>query len=140
MGNKEFEVIRKCDGKIYSAKRLRDMTPEEVSKSVADPELWIGDEIFIEYVNKTGYWIYVWNSEVEILDEKHIVNKIYVIGYFDENDVFVRYVRKGRNNAISAYDSLSSAKRGLGQTRGGASDIRKLQYKLIEFNTGEVIE
>jgi len=43
---------------------------------------------------------------------------LYVLAYFDKEDgSFVEYVRKGRNYAISGYDSYESAKRGFIQSK-----------------------
>lgn len=54
--------------------------------------------------------------------------ELYVIGYFVDDEMN-RLVRKGRNNAIVGYDNLTSAKRGLGQTksRGNTRDYRILK-------------
>lgn len=44
------------------------------------------------------------------------MNELYVLGIF-EDDKLKGFVRKGRNWSISGYDSLTSAKRGLAQSK-----------------------
>lgn len=63
--------------------------------------------------------------------------ELYVIGYF-EDGVLQKYVRKGRNNSIVGYDSLSSAKRGLSQTKSGRA--KKDNYKIVELTSMKVVD
>lgn len=68
------------------------------------------------------------------------MGELFVIALFNEDGTFKEYVRKGRNNAISGYDNLAGAKRGLAQTKAHALDYRKPHYKIVKANSLEVVE
>lgn len=60
------------------------------------------------------------------------MKELYALGVF-ENGQFIEFVRKGRNYSISGYDSLSSAKRGLAQSKAySRRDIRIVKATGIE--------
>lgn len=61
---------------------------------------------------------------------------MYCLGYFI-NGEFDHYVRKSRNNNIVAYEDLSSAKRGLSQSKRGVTPER---YKIIRVQIVEIVE
>jgi len=58
-------------GDIVKAKRLYDLTKEEMQESIGqidvDDSLWEIDDIFI--YEKGNYWSYVFDEEVEIVEE-----------------------------------------------------------------------
>lgn len=62
-----------------------------------------------------------------------------MLAYFNKDGTFYNYVRKGRNNSISAYDNLTSAKRGLSQSRSGWTEEAKSLIKIVRAGTLEVI-
>lgn len=64
----EFKVKLMMDGKIYTAKRFKDLTEEEISFNTEYPDLWDGDEIFI-YVGVKPQMSYMLYGEVEIIKE-----------------------------------------------------------------------
>lgn len=66
--------------------------------------------------------------------------ELYVIALFNEDGTIKEFDRKGRNNAISGYDNIASAKRGLGQTKRHAYDFQKPFYKVVKANRLEVVE
>lgn len=66
------------------------------------------------------------------------MKELYVLARFDSDEKFVEYVRKGRNNSISGYDNLESAKRGLSHTKG--NKLRKGAVKIIKATTLEVVD
>jgi len=66
------------------------------------------------------------------------VKELYVLGYFDREGNFGGFVRKGRNHSISGYDNISSAKRGLAQSKTGARF--EGQYKIVKATGIEVIK
>ena len=68
------------------------------------------------------------------------LDELYVLAYFNKDGTFGSFVRKGRNNAISAYDNLASAKRGLTQTRSGWSESIMPLYKIVKAGTLEVVD
>ena len=62
--------------------------------------------------------------------------ELYVLGVFDNDGNLIEFVRKGRNWAISGYDSLGSARRGLSQSmKYGRHNI-----KIIKAIGLEVVE
>ena len=62
---------------------------------------------------------------------------LYVLAYFEKDDgSFVAYVRKGRNGAISGYDTFDSAKRGYSQSK---RSLRAKVYDLRIVKASEVI-
>lgn len=62
--------------------------------------------------------------------------ELYVLGIFDENDNLIEFVRKGRNWSISGYDSISSSRRGLSQSK----TYSKRNIKIVKANGLEVTE
>lgn len=64
------------------------------------------------------------------------MEELYVLAKFDEDGNFLYYIRKGRNNSISGYDNLSSAKRGLSQTKTYA----KGNVKIVKVVSLEIVE
>ncbi|MBA9027547.1 stage III sporulation protein SpoIIIAA [Peribacillus huizhouensis] len=61
---------------------------------------------------------------------------LYVLAYFNKEDgSFVEYVRKGRNGAISGYDTFDSARRGFIQSK---RSHRAQIYDLRIVKAGEV--
>jgi hypothetical protein len=50
------------------------------------------------------------------------MSELYVLALYDSNGAFRRYVRKGRNNAISGYDNLAGARRGLSHSRNNYAE------------------
>jgi hypothetical protein len=66
---------------------------------------------------------------------------LYAIGRFDDQGKFEHFERKGRNNAISGYDNLASAKRGLSQSRSGWSKEEiKNQFKIVKATGFEILD
>lgn len=63
------------------------------------------------------------------------MKELYVLGVFDDEGNFIKYIRKGRNYSISGYDSIASARRGLGHSKRSGRNI-----KIIKATTMEVIE
>lgn len=66
------------------------------------------------------------------------MNELYALAYFDKEDgTFIEFIRKGRNHAISGYDSLDSAKRGYIQSkrsyRAQIYDLRIVKASEIEI-------
>jgi hypothetical protein len=61
---------------------------------------------------------------------------IYILGRFNRQGVFIEYIRKGKNNAISGYSSLSSAKRGRSQCK----PYIKGKIKIIKMSPQEVLD
>lgn len=49
------------------------------------------------------------------------IKKLYVLGVFEKGKL-IRFVRKGRNGAISGYDNWPAAKRGLSQSKTYSND------------------
>jgi len=54
-------------GEIVKAKKFSELTVEEIEKSIGYPDRWQKDDIFIHVEGKE--WLYMLNSEVEIVDE-----------------------------------------------------------------------
>lgn len=68
------------------------------------------------------------------------MDDLYVIARFNEDGTFGEYERKGRNNSISGYDSIASAKRGLGQTKKCVHESQKHLCKIVKANSLEIVE
>ena len=58
--------------------------------------------------------------------------ELYVIALFNEDGTIKEFDRKGRNNAISGYDNLTSAKRGLGNLKDMPLIFRNTFTKLLK--------
>ncbi len=54
-------------GEVIEAKRLHQLTEEELKASVSCFSSWEGNEIFIH--NKGNEWDYMFDDEVEIIEE-----------------------------------------------------------------------
>jgi len=57
-----------------------------------------------------------------------MMGELYVLALFNAEGEFVEYVRKGRNNSITGYDNISSARRGLAQTNSNNWRINHQGY------------
>jgi hypothetical protein len=66
------------------------------------------------------------------------LDSVFLLGEFSENGVFIRYVRKSRNNNIVGYDTLSSAKRGLSHSNKNSNYTGK--FKILKFKPSSIIE
>lgn len=62
-------------------------------------------------------------------------NELFVLGDFDNKGEFIKFIRKGRNWNIPAYDNIPSAKRGLSQSKR----TRYPNAKIIKLETVEVL-
>lgn len=68
------------------------------------------------------------------------MTELYVLAYFDKvTHEFIEYVRKGRNNAISGYDDLDSAKRGYAQSKR-SHRARTYELKIVKAGGVVIIE
>jgi hypothetical protein len=66
--------------------------------------------------------------------------KLYVLATVDGSGNIISFIRKGRNNAISGYDDLASAKRGLAQSRGlFARYLPTVKVRIVEASSLSVI-
>lgn len=54
---------------IREAKRIEDCTEDEVKHSTNNYDGWNGNEIFIKPLSLLSEWIYVYDSEVKIIEE-----------------------------------------------------------------------
>lgn len=64
------------------------------------------------------------------------MKELYVLGVFDDSDTLVDFVRKGRNWAISGYDTIDSARRGLSQSKRNS----RRNIKIVKAVGLEVVE
>lgn len=60
------------------------------------------------------------------------IDELYVLGVFVDGK-FKEYVRKGRNNSISGYDNLGTAKRGRSHSLKSGRDIRIMIAGTMHF-------
>lgn len=65
---------------------------------------------------------------------------LFVLAYYDkETGEFIEYVRKGRNNSITGYDNIDSARRGYTQSkRSHRAQIHDL--KIVEAVRTIIVE
>ncbi|PGO60595.1 hypothetical protein [Priestia megaterium] len=66
------------------------------------------------------------------------MNELYALGVFDAEGNFKHFVRKGRGNAIYAYDSIQKARRGYNQSVKSVYDRSEL--KILKASTLEILE
>jgi hypothetical protein len=67
------------------------------------------------------------------------MKELYALAYFDNDGNFIEYVRKGRNNSISGYDSLTSAKRGMAHSKSSYR-ARMYQLRIVKASEVEIIK
>ena len=68
------------------------------------------------------------------------MNELYALGVFNQRGEFLRYVRKGRNNAVSGYDNLAAARRGLSHSRSRGYETRTGEkIRIVRAATLEVV-
>jgi hypothetical protein len=67
------------------------------------------------------------------------MKELYALAYFDDNGELIEFIRKGRNNAISGYDNLTGARRGLAHSKNSWK-TREYNIRIVKATGIESVE